>query len=94
MMDTRVALRGTLKELLDRRDRINIWLNGLAGVGKTSIAFTVAEEMKKARRLAATFFFSHKHAQSVAKIIPTIAYQLALTFSAHSRRYHESGRGR
>ncbi|KAJ8580645.1 hypothetical protein M405DRAFT_31900 [Rhizopogon salebrosus TDB-379] len=36
--------------------------------------------MKKARRLAATFFFSHKHAQSGAKIIPTIAYQLALTF--------------
>ncbi|KAJ8590822.1 hypothetical protein M405DRAFT_932555 [Rhizopogon salebrosus TDB-379] len=36
--------------------------------------------MKKAKRLAATFFFSHKHAQSGAKIIPTIAYQLALTF--------------
>jgi hypothetical protein len=81
MVDTRVALRGTLRELLDRHDRTNIWLNGLAGVGKTSIAFTVAEEMKKARRLAATFFFSHKHAQSGAKIIPTgIAYQLALTF--------------
>ncbi|KAJ8579571.1 hypothetical protein M405DRAFT_895131 [Rhizopogon salebrosus TDB-379] len=80
MVDTRVALRGTLRELLDRRDRTNIWLNGLAGVGKTSIAFTVAEEMKKAKRLAATFFFSHKHAQSGAKIIPTIAYQLALTF--------------
>ncbi|KAJ8582946.1 hypothetical protein M405DRAFT_536616, partial [Rhizopogon salebrosus TDB-379] len=80
MVDTCVALRGTLRELLDRHDRTNIWLNGLAGVGKTSIAFTVAEEMKKARRLAATFFFSHKHAQSGAKIIPTIAYQLALTF--------------
>jgi hypothetical protein len=80
MVDTRVALRGTLRELLDRPDRTNVWLNGLAGVGKTSIAFTVAEEMKKAKRLAATFFFSHKHAQSGAKIIPTIAYQLALTF--------------
>ncbi|KAJ8579260.1 hypothetical protein M405DRAFT_870499, partial [Rhizopogon salebrosus TDB-379] len=65
----------TVRELLDRRDRTNIWLNGLAGVGKTSIAFTVAEEMKKAKRLAATFFFSHKHAQSGAKVIPTIAYQ-------------------
>ncbi|KAJ8590819.1 hypothetical protein M405DRAFT_141204 [Rhizopogon salebrosus TDB-379] len=80
MMDTRVALRGTLKELLDRPDRMNIWLNGLAGVGKTSIASTVAEEMKKAKRLAATFFFSHKRAQSGTNIIPTIAYQLALTF--------------
>jgi hypothetical protein len=80
MVDTRVALRDTLRELLNRRDRTNIWLNGLAGVGKTSIAFTVAEEMKRAGRLAATFFFSHKHAQSGTKIIPTIAYQLALTF--------------
>jgi hypothetical protein len=80
MVDTRVALRDTLRELLNRRDRTNIWFNGLAGVGKTSIAFTVAEEMKRAGRLAATFFFSHKHAQSDAMIIPTIAYQLALTF--------------
>jgi hypothetical protein len=74
MVDTRVALRGTLRELIDRRVRTNI------SVGKTSIAFTAAEEMKRAKRLAATFFFSHKHAQSGAKIIPTIAYQLALTF--------------
>ena len=59
---------------------MNVWLNGLAGVGKTSIAFTVAEELKRAGRLAATFFFSHKHAQKAAMVIPTIAYQLALTF--------------
>jgi hypothetical protein len=80
MVDTRIALRMTLRELLDRHDRTNIWLNGLAGVGKTSIAFTVAEEMKRANRLAATFFFSHKHAENVGNIVPTIAYQLALTF--------------
>ncbi|OAX33921.1 hypothetical protein K503DRAFT_869245 [Rhizopogon vinicolor AM-OR11-026] len=80
MVDTRVALRGSLRELLDRHDRTNVWLNGLAGVGKTSIAFTIAEEMKRAGRLAATFFFSHKHAQSADMIIPTIAYQLALAF--------------
>jgi hypothetical protein len=80
MVDTRIALRTTLTDLLDRHDRTNVWLNGLAGVGKTSIAFTVAEEMKRTERLAATFFFSHKHAQNVAKIVPTIAYQLALTF--------------
>ncbi|KAG2335341.1 hypothetical protein BDR05DRAFT_898669, partial [Suillus weaverae] len=46
----------------------------------TSIAFTIAEEMKAAKRLAATFFFSHKHAQKAAVIIPTIAYQLAIAF--------------
>ncbi|KAG2340883.1 hypothetical protein BDR05DRAFT_991350 [Suillus weaverae] len=80
MENTRVALRKSITQVLDQRDRTNIWLNGLAGVGKTSIAFTIAEEMKAAKRLAATFFFSHKHAQKAAVIIPTIAYQLALAF--------------
>ncbi|KAG1767303.1 hypothetical protein EV702DRAFT_1282658 [Suillus placidus] len=80
MENTRVALRKSITQVLDQRDRTNIWLNGLAGVGKTSIAFTIAEEMKAAKRLAATFFFSHKHAQKAAVIIPTIAYQLAIAF--------------
>ncbi|KAG1726566.1 hypothetical protein EDB19DRAFT_225509 [Suillus lakei] len=80
MEDTRVALRKRISQVLDQRVRTNVWLNGLAGVGKTSIAFTIAEEMKAAKRLAATFFFSHKHTQKAATIIPTIAYQLALAF--------------
>ncbi|KAG2067151.1 hypothetical protein BDR04DRAFT_1144481 [Suillus decipiens] len=80
MENTRVALRQSIREMLDRRDRKNILLDGLAGVGKTSIAFTIAEEMKAAQRLAATFFFSHKHAQKAGAIIPSIAYQLALAF--------------
>lgn len=80
MENTRVALRKSILQVLDQRDRTNVWLNGLAGVGKTSIAFTIAEEMKAAKRLAATFFFSHKHAQKAAAIIPTISYQLAIAF--------------
>jgi hypothetical protein len=36
--------------------------------------------MKAAKRLAATFFFSHKHHRGAAAVIPTIAYQLALAF--------------
>ncbi|KAG1740647.1 hypothetical protein EDB19DRAFT_2039067 [Suillus lakei] len=80
MNNTRVTLRKNLRQILDKRDRTNIWLDGLAGVGKSSIAFSVAEEMKAAKRLVATFFFSHKHAQKAAAIIPTIAYQLALAF--------------
>ncbi|KAG0705690.1 hypothetical protein DFH29DRAFT_764370, partial [Suillus ampliporus] len=80
MSDIRVTLRESIKHVLDRRDRTSIWLNSLAGVGKTFIAFMVAEEMKAAERLATTFFFSHKHHQIAAVIIPIIAYQLALTF--------------
>ncbi|KAG2047799.1 hypothetical protein BDR06DRAFT_845838, partial [Suillus hirtellus] len=80
MENTRVKLWLSLRRLLHRRDQTNVWLNGCAGIEKTSIAFTVAEEFKRAGRLAATFFFSHKHTQIAGKIIPTIAYQLALTF--------------
>ncbi|KAG1881163.1 hypothetical protein F4604DRAFT_1953715 [Suillus subluteus] len=80
MENTRVALRETLRQVLDRHDRTNIWLKGLAGVGKTSIAFTVAEEMKSTKRLAASFFFSRQHAQHATMFIPTIAYQLVLVF--------------
>ncbi|KAG1885428.1 hypothetical protein F4604DRAFT_101440 [Suillus subluteus] len=78
--NTRVVLQNRITRVLDQRDRTNIWLNGLAGVGKTSIAFTIAEKMKAAERLAGTFFFSPKHAQKTAAIIPTIAYQLVLAF--------------
>ncbi|KAG1726593.1 hypothetical protein EDB19DRAFT_1944791 [Suillus lakei] len=67
-------------QVIDQCDQANIWLNGLASVGKTSVAFTIAEELKAVKRLAATFFFSHKHAQKAATIIPTIAFQLAIAF--------------
>ncbi|KIK33577.1 hypothetical protein CY34DRAFT_47497, partial [Suillus luteus UH-Slu-Lm8-n1] len=73
-------LRKSVMQVLNQRDRTNVWINGLAGVGKTSIAFTIAEELKTAKRLAATFFFSHKHVQKTGYIIPTIAYQLAIAF--------------
>ena len=46
----RDALRESLRQVLDQPDRTNIWLNSLAGVGKTSIAFTIAEEMKATKR--------------------------------------------
>ncbi|KAG1736047.1 hypothetical protein EDD22DRAFT_959847 [Suillus occidentalis] len=81
MENTRVTLRKRITQFLDQHDvHTRIWLSGVAGVGKTSVAFTIAEEMKAAQRLVGTFFFSHKHSQRAAAIIPTIAYQLALAF--------------
>ncbi|KAG1780487.1 hypothetical protein EV702DRAFT_1193962 [Suillus placidus] len=47
------------------------------------MVFTIVEEMKAAKCLAATFFFSQNHAQSAIAaglIIPAITYQLALAF--------------
>jgi hypothetical protein len=57
-----------------------LWLNGLAGTGKSTIVWTAAKAMNERKELAAHFFFSrhdHERRQS-SSVLPTIAYQLAL----------------
>lgn len=56
------------------------WLSGIGGIGKSTIAQTVAEKEAKLGRLGASFFFSRDVAdRSYAKLFfPTLAYQLAL----------------
>lgn len=58
------------------------WLNGMAGTGKTTIAYTVCLELAQNRRLGASFFCSRaaSDCQDVTRILPTIAYQLARQF--------------
>jgi hypothetical protein len=60
------------------RERV-LWLNGLAGTGKTTVARTIATRAHKQGRLAAAFFFSRNIAvtRSSSAILPTVAYQLA-----------------
>ncbi|KAF8761304.1 WD40 repeat-like protein [Rhizoctonia solani] len=55
------------------------WLNGMAGTGKTTIAYSVCEALKEEYQLAASFFCSRTIPQcrQVKHIIPSIAYQLA-----------------
>lgn len=55
------------------------WLNGMAGTGKTTLAYSFCAEMQAERRLGASFFCSRTDADSrdVSRIIPTIAHQLA-----------------
>ncbi|KDQ51877.1 hypothetical protein JAAARDRAFT_703682, partial [Jaapia argillacea MUCL 33604] len=61
------------------------WLYGLAGLGKSTIARTVADRLKMADgpgpKLAATFFFSRDFADrsNISKFFPTIAQQLAIS---------------
>jgi hypothetical protein len=63
----------------------------MAGVGKSAVAFTVAERMRglkvtermtAERRLAGSFFFSRKHTQRCTTrwFFATLAYQLATNF--------------
>ncbi|KAF8748135.1 ribosomal large subunit assembly [Rhizoctonia solani] len=53
------------------------WMNGMAGTGKTTIAYTVCERLGS--QLGASFFCSRtiSECRQVKSIIPCIAYQLA-----------------
>ncbi|KAG2146299.1 hypothetical protein DEU56DRAFT_170275 [Suillus clintonianus] len=92
--DTRVVLLNRIYGLLDDREKSRlIWLHGTAGVGKSAVAFTVAERMRGLKvteqiqtniekRLAGTFFFSRKHTKrcTTGYFFATFIYQLAINF--------------
>ncbi|KAG2346572.1 hypothetical protein BDR05DRAFT_792371 [Suillus weaverae] len=89
---TRVDLLKFIYGSLDKQEKSQIiWLHGTAGVGKSAVAFTVAERMKGLKvteetkietRLAGTFFFSRKHTNrsTTGHFFATLAYQLASNF--------------
>ncbi|CAE6521482.1 unnamed protein product [Rhizoctonia solani] len=55
------------------------WLSGMAGIGKTTIAYSVCAELDTRRQLGASFFCSlvREECRNLHVIIPSIAYQLA-----------------
>ncbi|KEP48657.1 vegetative incompatibility protein HET-E-1, partial [Rhizoctonia solani 123E] len=55
------------------------WMNGMAGTGKTTIAYTVCAKLENTFELGASFFCSRviPECRRVENIIPSIAYQLA-----------------
>ncbi|CAE6514125.1 unnamed protein product [Rhizoctonia solani] len=63
----------------DPRSGAVFWLNGMAGTGKTTIAYTFCTELNSKRHLAASFFCSRllPECRDVNLIVPSIAYQLA-----------------
>ncbi|CEL54640.1 NACHT and WD40 domain protein [Rhizoctonia solani AG-1 IB] len=78
--DTRVQLLLDLNDWSLDLGAPNIyWMNGMAGTGKTTIAYTFSEALKDRRLLGASFFCSRTSGEcrDVGRIIPTIAYQLA-----------------
>ncbi|KAG1772966.1 hypothetical protein EV702DRAFT_1010368, partial [Suillus placidus] len=89
---TRVALLDHIYGLSDKKEKNRlIWLHGTAGVGKSAVAFTVAERMRGLKmteetkietRLGGTFFFSRKHTKrrTTGYFFATLAYQLAINF--------------
>ncbi|KAH7337943.1 WD40-repeat-containing domain protein [Rhizoctonia solani] len=55
------------------------WLNGMAGTGKTTIAYSTCITLDAGQRLVASFFCSRQlpECRNTNLIIPTIAYQIA-----------------
>ncbi|KAJ2923536.1 hypothetical protein H1R20_g13557, partial [Candolleomyces eurysporus] len=62
-------------------------LDGIAGIGKSTVAKTVAQRAAAINSLGATFFFSRDHAdrQHAAGFVHTIAYQLACCDASYGR---------
>ncbi|KAG8918910.1 hypothetical protein FRC01_001586 [Tulasnella sp. 417] len=56
------------------------WICGLAGIGKSTIAHTIAEEADLQNQLGASFFFSRSETdrRNPMLVYPSIAYQLAV----------------
>ncbi|KAG2339150.1 hypothetical protein BDR05DRAFT_892142, partial [Suillus weaverae] len=92
-----VDLTNCIHTLLDDQEKNRlIWLHGAAGVGKSAVAFNVAERMKGLlrpteygtieKRLAGSFVFSRKHTKrsTTGYFFATLAYQLASSY--HSIR--------
>ncbi|KAL5633016.1 hypothetical protein ACGC1H_003493 [Rhizoctonia solani] len=59
------------------------WMNGMAGTGKTTIAYSLCERLEAGKQLAASFFCTRAspECREAKHIIPTIAYQLARRFA-------------
>ncbi|KAJ3860914.1 hypothetical protein EV359DRAFT_48192, partial [Lentinula novae-zelandiae] len=64
---------------MDASSEPGYWMFGLAGTGKSTIAFSVCEILKGRKVLAATFFCSRQISKcnDYRLIIPTLCYQLA-----------------
>jgi hypothetical protein len=83
----RPCTEGTRKQIIDkmmdwaRDDKApNIyWLCGMAGTGKTTIAYSFCERLKAEGLLGASYFCSRTidESRNIRAVIPAIAYQLA-----------------
>ncbi|KAI7771119.1 hypothetical protein LZL87_013446 [Fusarium oxysporum] len=78
--NTRVELLGLISRWIDDPEaRTIFWLNGMAGMGKSTISRTIARSRSQLGDLGASFFFKRGETDRghLAKFFPTIARQLA-----------------
>ncbi|KAG9048981.1 hypothetical protein FS837_011532 [Tulasnella sp. UAMH 9824] len=85
---TRVGILQAISAWIEDSGSSSIfWLSGMAGIGKSTIAQSVAELEESKRRLGASFFFSRDDTErrDPGLVCPTIAYQLAIFDDALKR---------
>jgi NACHT domain len=87
---TRVVVLATIVswlEGLEGQRRPIYWLSGLAGIGKSTIAKTVADRAKGMGMLGASFFFSRddEPLRNPQLVFPTLAFQLAQSRDAFKK---------
>ncbi|KAJ3555909.1 hypothetical protein NP233_g12096 [Leucocoprinus birnbaumii] len=86
--ETRLTIRDRIVEWVQNcvQPRRLFWLSGPAAVGKSAVAQTVAETMKKMGLLVAVFFFSRPNNRSDPKpVIPTLVLQLFTSLPEYRR---------
>ncbi|KAG8711070.1 hypothetical protein FRC09_020784 [Ceratobasidium sp. 395] len=77
--DTRVEVLERFQLWQDDENEKIYWLNGMAGTGKTTLAYTLCKQLEEENKLAANFFCTRQipSCRDAKNILPTIAYQLA-----------------
>ncbi|CAE6433659.1 unnamed protein product [Rhizoctonia solani] len=79
-LGTRIGVFNIISQWMDNPySECVYWLNGIAGTGKTTIAYSICAQLHAKHRLAASFFCSQSlpECREASYIIPSIAYQLA-----------------
>ncbi|KAG9124403.1 hypothetical protein FRC07_011748 [Ceratobasidium sp. 392] len=74
-----LVLEGLLDWANDPNSSKVYWMNGMAGTGKTTIAYSFCTKLEESDQLAASFFCSRSlpDCRDGHRIVPTLAYQLA-----------------
>ncbi|KAF5602237.1 hypothetical protein FPCIR_2022 [Fusarium pseudocircinatum] len=93
LANTRVDLLEELSDWIeDSASKPILWLNGMAGTGKSTIARTIAKSRAETGDLGASFFFKRGEAdrESLAKFVPSLARQLAKAVPRYAKIVKET----
>ncbi|KAM3501908.1 hypothetical protein MY10362_005206 [Beauveria mimosiformis] len=103
--DTREDIFKQLFEWLEKDRPSTLWVNGMAGTGKSTISRSFATDLKKRRQLGASFFFkrddlkrggaqmfSSTIAADLASHLPAVRASIVDTVKSHDRIAHTNAK--